>query len=54
MRARRPSEEVHDYELFLERARTEEEKREKARREEIKEAQKQRVEASMDPWTRRM
>jgi hypothetical protein len=50
----KPDEEVHDYELFLERARTEEEKREKARQREIKDAQRRRQEVGMDPWARRI
>jgi hypothetical protein len=50
----KPDEAAPDYELFLKRARTEEEKREKAQQEEIKEAQRRRAELSMDPWTRRM
>jgi hypothetical protein len=53
VRERRSDEEAHDYELFLEKARKQEEEREKARLEEVKEAQRRRAEASMDPWTRR-
>lgn len=54
IRSRRSDEEAHDYELFLEKAKKQEQEREKARREEIKEAQRRREEANMDPWTRRM
>lgn len=50
----KPDEVAHDYDLFLETARTEEVNRAKARQQEIKEAQKRRAELSMDPWTRRM
>ncbi|KIN08128.1 hypothetical protein OIDMADRAFT_174997 [Oidiodendron maius Zn] len=53
-KAMKPDEVAHDYDLFLERARTEEEKRAKERQREIKEAQKRRAELSMDPWTKRM
>lgn len=53
-KAKKPDEVAHDYDLFLERARSEEENRAKARLQEIKEAQKRRAELSMDPWTRRM
>jgi flagellar biosynthesis/type III secretory pathway protein FliH len=53
-RAKRPDEEPHDYEMFLEQSRRKEEEREKAQQREIKEAARLREEFTMDPWTKRI
>jgi len=48
------SQESRDYEIFLEKARKEEEKKEKALLKAAKEAEKRRRDCNMDPWTRRL
>jgi len=48
------SQECRDYEEFLEKARKEEERKEKALLRAMQEAERRRRDANMDPWTRRL
>lgn len=47
------SQECRDYEVFLENARKEEEKKEKALEKAIRDADKRRRMMDMDPWAKR-
>jgi hypothetical protein len=46
--------EARDYELFLEKAKKDEEKAEKAKLREIREAERRRKEFNLSPWAGRM
>lgn len=52
--AQEQAEENHDFELFMQKARQEEEKRQKAALQAAKELERRRMNSSMDPWASKL